>query len=273
MKRIISLALVLVMLVSSLALSVNAMTVTYPTYADAQDGELLYVADFTGDEYYQPSTENAIANAGWEWVESETLVANVDETKPNEVSFTKEKKVNSAWGGDIESLPLGEGYAYTIKFTVSRTANKSIGLLFDGHFGCYLQAAKGRLQRNGSKLAGHEFVSYGANPLVTIPGSEVVNEEKPSVQEYAFSINGDNVTYSLYIKEVTPTSTGYLTFAAMKKTKSGVYQEIVAIRTTEEPVWRVGSSVKMYLKCLGMYDVVSDEGTSSYPYFDLQWVD
>ena len=201
MKRIISLALVLVMLVSSLALSVNAMTVTYPTYADAQDGELLYVADFTGDEYYQPSTENAIANAGWEWVESETLVANVDETKPNEVSFTKEKKVNSAWGGDIESLPLGEGYAYTIKFTVSRTANKPIGLLFDGHFGCYIQAAKGRLQRNGSKLAGHEFVSYGANPLVTIPGSEVVNEEKPSVQEYAFSINGDNVTYSLYIKE------------------------------------------------------------------------
>lgn len=87
------------------------------------------------------------------------------------------------------------------------------------------------------------------------------------------SYRGRYMVYTLNIKEITPTSTGYVTFAAMKKTKSGVYQEIVAIRTTEEPVWRVGTAVRMYLKCLGMYDVVGDEGTSSYPYFDLQFTD
>ena len=102
---------------------------------------------------------------------------------------------------------------------------------------------------------------------------EAVKPTYKNLKDKITSYRGRYMVYSLYIKEVTPTSTGYLTFAAMKKTKSGVYQEIVAIRTTEEPVWRVGSSVKMYLKCLGMYDVVSDEGTSSYPYFDLQWVD
>ena len=79
------------------------------------------------------------------------------------------------------------------------------------------------------------------------------------------------MVYTLNIKEVIPTSTGYLTFAGITKTKSGVYKEVVAIRTTEEPAWRVGTAVQMYLKCIGMYDVVGDDGTDSYPYFDLQF--
>ncbi len=87
------------------------------------------------------------------------------------------------------------------------------------------------------------------------------------------SYRGRYMYYTLYIREVTPTSTGYLTFAGMTKTKSGVYKEIVAIRTTEEPSWSAGRSARMYLKCLGMYDVIGDEGTDSYPYFDLQWVE
>ena len=33
-----------------------------------------------------------------------------------------------------------------------------------------------------------------------------------------------------------------------------------------------GTAVQMYLKCIGMYDVVGDDGTDSYPYFDLQFV-
>ena len=92
---------------------------------------------------------------------------------------------------------------------------------------------------------------------------------KKKLQDY----RGRYFVYSLYIKEVTETPTGYLTFAGMSKTKSGVYKEQVVIRTTEAPGWRVGAQIRMYLKCLGTYDVISDDGTSSYPYFDLQWVE
>ena len=99
---------------------------------------------------------------------------------------------------------------------------------------------------------------------------------KPSYSNLKSKIagyRGRYMVYTLNIKEITQTSTGYLTFAGMTKTKSGVYKEIVAIRTTEAPVWREGTAVRMYLKCLGMYDVVSDDGTDSYPYFDLQWIE
>ena len=102
---------------------------------------------------------------------------------------------------------------------------------------------------------------------------EAVKPSYANLKKKIDGYRGRYMVYTLNIKEITQTSTGYLTFAGMSKTKSGVYKEIVAIRTTEEPVWRVGTAVRMYLKCLGMYDVVSDEGTDSYPYFDLQWLE
>lgn len=84
---------------------------------------------------------------------------------------------------------------------------------------------------------------------------------------------GRYMIYTLHIKEVSASPTGYVTFAGMSKTKSGTYKELVVIRTTDAPGWYTGDQVRMYLKCLGAYDVISDDGTESYPYFDLQWIE
>ncbi len=84
---------------------------------------------------------------------------------------------------------------------------------------------------------------------------------------------GRYMLYTLNIREVQEANNGYLTFAGMSKTKAGVYKEVVVIRTGETPTWSEGSAIRMYLKCLGLYDVTGDEGTESYPYFDLQWVE
>lgn len=102
---------------------------------------------------------------------------------------------------------------------------------------------------------------------------EVVKPSYTNLKSKIDSYRGRYMVYTLNIREVVETPTGYLTFAGMSKTKAGVYKEIVAIRTTEEPVWRAGTAVHMYLKCLGMYDVISSDSTDSYPYFDLQWVE
>ena len=84
---------------------------------------------------------------------------------------------------------------------------------------------------------------------------------------------GQYMVYTLHIQSVEETSTGYLTFACMTKTKSGVYKEQVVIRSTEQPSYYAGESAKVYLKCIGTYEVTGDEGTEAYPYFDLQWVE
>ena len=87
------------------------------------------------------------------------------------------------------------------------------------------------------------------------------------------SYMGSYMVYTLYVQSVEETSTGYLTFAGMSKTKAGVYKELVVIRSTDEPAYSAETSAKMYLKCIGTYDVVGDDGTETYPYFDLQWVE
>ena len=84
---------------------------------------------------------------------------------------------------------------------------------------------------------------------------------------------GRYMVYTLNIKEITPTSTGYLTFAGMSKTKSGAYKDVVAIRTSVEPDFAAGQSATMYLKCIDSYEIQGDSGTEEIPYFDLQWIE
>ena len=102
---------------------------------------------------------------------------------------------------------------------------------------------------------------------------EAISPTYANLQKKMIDYRGRYFLYTLHIKEVSPTATGYITFAGKTKTKSGTYNEVMVIRTTEAPGWYAGDKVSMYLKCLGAYDVTDDNGTKSYPYFDLQWIE
>lgn len=114
---------------------------------------------------------------------------------------------------------------------------------------------------------------YTAEDLRQVIRDEAVKPAYKTLTSKISGYMGKYMVYTLNIQSVEPTSTGYLTFAGMTKTKSGVYKEIVVIRSTDEPTYSAGSSAKVYLKCIGTYDVVGDEGTETYPYFDLQWIE
>lgn len=84
---------------------------------------------------------------------------------------------------------------------------------------------------------------------------------------------GKYMVYTLYVERIEQTATGYVTFAGMTLTKSGVYQNPVVIRTSEMPEYAAGDAVRMYLKCIGSYEVHADNDVKEYPYFDLQWIE
>ncbi|MBQ8200744.1 MAG: hypothetical protein IJZ74_03130 [Clostridia bacterium] len=99
---------------------------------------------------------------------------------------------------------------------------------------------------------------------------------KPSYSNLTRKIDGYTgryMVYTLQIERIDKTSTGYLIFAGQSKTKAGVYKNVMVIRSTDEPDFSAGGEARMYLKCLGTYDVVTDAGTETYPYFDLQFVE
>lgn len=87
------------------------------------------------------------------------------------------------------------------------------------------------------------------------------------------SYMGRYMVYTVNIQSITPTTTGYLTFAGMTKTKDGVYKNMLVIRSDELPSYQADGSARVYLKCIGTYDVVGDGGSETYPYFDLEWVE
>lgn len=99
---------------------------------------------------------------------------------------------------------------------------------------------------------------------------------KPAYKTLTSKINGYTgryMVYTLNVKSVEQTTTGYLSFAGMSKTKKGVYKELVVIRSSEHPGFYEGDQARMYLKCIGTYEVTSDDGTVAYPYFDLQFLE
>ena len=153
----------------------------FKAYADAEDGELLYKADFKGDAHWAPSTEAAKENAGWHWnTQEKVLTATVDPEDSGKADFTLEEKGNTAWGGDLTDFPLEPGYSYTFLFSV--TKDTPIGLLIDGHYGGYFLNTKASVRKNGGNLSGHSAVSYGKN----VP-------TRTDTQEYAITV--ENVRY------------------------------------------------------------------------------
>ncbi len=84
---------------------------------------------------------------------------------------------------------------------------------------------------------------------------------------------GRYMVYTLHVQTVEKTETGYLAFAGMSKSKSGVYKEMVAIRSTDDPGFVAGEEVRVYLKCIGTYPLQVNGKTENYPYFDLQFID
>lgn len=181
MKKTLCLVLALMMAVPLMVFPANAAT----AYANAADGDLLYAANFNGDETWQPSTEAAIENAGWEWTDSAKLQATVDAQDSSKATFKHTGTVNAAWGGNLEDYPLASGYNYTIKFTMTFTnTSRPVGLLIDGHYGAWFYTNKMRLRRNGSNLSGSSDKSFS-----------VTSDNK----EFAIVIEG-NTKLSVYVK-------------------------------------------------------------------------
>lgn len=103
--------------------------------------------------------------------------------------------------------------------------------------------------------------------------NEAIKPTYANLKSKLDSYRGKYMVYTLNIKEISETSSGYLTFAGMSKTKAGVYKDLVVIRSSEQPDWSEGGKARMYLKYLGLYEYIDDNGTTEYPYFDLQWIE
>ena len=141
-KKILCISLVLMMAIPMFAINTSAANKTYKAYADAQNGDRLYKADFAGDDYWNPSKENGSKFADRGDVTSPNLTATPDATDTTKANFTASGSGHNFWGDEVKGLTLGADYNYTIKFTLTLNAAEGFGVFVDGINGFLLRAAK-----------------------------------------------------------------------------------------------------------------------------------
>ena len=114
-KKTIALLLTVVMLLSlgiPMVGAVEATTATYPTYAEAADGELLYKVDFRDKTRYNYDESSTVV--GGDYTASEdgsALTIRGDGSLSTKNQYTV--------GGAISDLPLNETSVYTIDFSIT----------------------------------------------------------------------------------------------------------------------------------------------------------
>ena len=79
---------------------------------------------------------------------------------------------------------------------------------------------------------------------------------------------GKVMHYDLYCVSIEQSGDQWLIYMAMDQKKSG-YKNIVVVMADDAPPFVENAKVHMYGRCTGSYEIVSDEGSSTYPSFDL----
>ncbi len=160
-----------------------------------------------------------------------------------------------------KSVTTNNSGKFSFTIDTSEEGDYTITLVFE---------KKGYSSRRFRAEASREYTEEDRRQMIR---DEAVKPAYKNLTGKLSSYTGRYMVYTLYIERIEETPTGYITYAGMNRTKSGVYQNPVVVRTSELPAYASGDAVQMYLKCIGSYEVHADSGVKQYPYFDLQWIE
>lgn len=198
MKKILCLALVLMMTLPFAAFPVNADS-AYKTYDEAEDGDLLYAVNFNGTSgFYSPSDGADGWNKTNKSVSNDGSAVTVQYTNANPKGTDKER---ARFYGAISSYKIN-GKAYTVEFTINSTV--PVGVHLDGGTGFIINPSQNKTWIGQSKS------------LTTLGKAQEYDGTGNSTQTYAIELKGGNTleqkgnsdydvypaeVYKLYVKQ------------------------------------------------------------------------
>lgn len=219
--KFIAMILAMLMVVALAVPMVSATTgeqtasVTYPTYAEANDGDLLYEVDFRGDSKYAPrfmKNENKTDGTG-------TSTAQVSEDGN---SLTLTGTSNNYYGAELQGFDLNSNTVYTITYTVSQPSGPWQGLYVDANanktdgvngWGGNNNNVIGYCQYGGQKeyMSPANFAKYGINALNSGTSTPTYT--------YKVVVDGKNQTMDGYILTAAATDTTPAQWAIVESIK------------------------------------------------------
>lgn len=171
MKRLLSVLICALLLVSVFCVSASADNTLTKSYDEAKDGELLYDVVFNAqDGVYVPGVISSVADS-----EASTVDISAD-GKTVKLTHAEAKKGRFWWGGAIEGLTLGEGKSYTLTGKVRISGvNAGVyfnnaGTVYDNLYGFYGGRESGdmTLAKGGGKTTGTVMVTVSSFATVLL---------------------------------------------------------------------------------------------------------
>ena len=150
MKKVLSVMIAAILFAALLIPTASAADL----YTSANDGDILYTANFNGDDFWKPEKTKG------------EMKVTVDPADSGKCTFENtQDKIQAWWGGPVEGLPLNETSLYTVYWTVTREEKAAIGFYPDAKYGVY--AAKYPDNEKLQKLADQEV-----SVTVTVKGTK-----------------------------------------------------------------------------------------------------
>ena len=198
MKKLVCFLITAVMLTAALSIGANAAL--YSDYASAADGDLLYVADFRGEDVFAPKP-NILATDG-------VVYTPEDEGRALHVKGVEgHAKDLFAYGAEIKGLTADKTTKYTFVYDIKMNGevgkDNSVGV---GGLGWHYTSGTENWNFAGNPNYGWRFLSnYGNYNSVFPAGSDAPNRTSLSVtnQKFADYVNG--------VEEAESDLDGYIT--------------------------------------------------------------
>ncbi len=162
--------------------------------------------------------------------------------------------------GKTTRKTVGGNGKFSFTIDTSEEGNYSIDLVF----------SKEGLASQKTSFFGTRVLSD--NELEADVRAEAIKPAHTNLTSKIKGYTGRVMGYNAYVMRIEKAGDDWLVYMAFRRIKSA-YQDIIIVRTSEEPSLTVDSQVKMYGRCTGMMQVQDDSGTEEYPAFDLLFWD
>ena len=111
----------------------------------------------------------------------------------------------------------------------------------------------------------------------TLSEKDIQNQYRAEAVKPAYSTlvrkleayTGRIMGYKVYITDIQQLGDEYVVTAALTRTKKGTLKDLIVLSMEEEPSFVVGSEQSFFGRLTGNYEVQSEEGTDTYPRFEV----
>lgn len=199
------------------------------------------------------------------------LPVNFTSTLPEEITGDKVVIAGTTLKGTEVQFLIGETAKKKLRVGSNKKFTYTLDTSAEGSYNVTVVFSKKGLETKRFSLTGRRVFSDDEIKAKAREGA--VKPAYKTLTDKLEGYTGRTMVYTAYVTKIENVNGEWLVYMAMRQMKNGEYREPIVVSTLEEPILTVGTQAKFYGVCQGAYESLSEEGSVSYPLFELLFWD